>query len=134
MRPKRTGTQPATGEEQNQEMGAFLSPTQGLSGAQPIGAARLHRKHMMVFRECVNIYQGLWSAVYRRQGINESKKHRADLHLLFSHNRDSYKYPGQGQNRRSSPHCSQIKEYFLLPGPDECTRIKQMHKECISLI
>lgn len=52
-------------------------------------------------------------------------KQHLDLHLLFSHNQDSYKYLLRGQNHRSSQHCSQIKGCFWLPGHDECTIIKQ---------
>lgn len=57
------------------------------------------------------------------------KKQHLDLHLLFSHNQDSYKYPLRGQNHRSSLHCSQIKGCFSLPGHDECTIIKQFHNQ-----
>lgn len=56
-------------------------------------------------------------------------KQHLDLHLLFSHNQDSYKYLLRGQNHRSSQHCSQIKGCFWLPGHDECTIIKQFHNQ-----
>lgn len=59
---------------------------------------------------------------------------RGHSHLLSSRNQGSYKYPGPGQSRKSSQHCSQIKGCSVLPGRDECTIMKPLCNERVSLI
>jgi hypothetical protein len=75
---------------------------------------------------------GLWPKLDRVE--RDRTRPQAHSHLLSSHNQGSYKYPGPGQSRKSSPHCSQIKGCFSLPGPDECTVIKQLCNERTSRI
>lgn len=76
-----------------------------------------------------NVFRTFWWTIWNGIISIWIKKQHLDLHLLFSHNQDSYKYLLRGQNHRSSLHCSQIKGRFWLPGHDECTIIKQFHNQ-----